>query len=106
MFTIVRDYRLSKAMRIAIYAVTMLVGWPWGGFVIAILWGWFLVPFGLPSITWAEALGIAMVLALFTHQYSSDDESDREFFAKASSQFTDPLMFLIMGYVVLQFIDK
>jgi hypothetical protein len=34
----------------------------WGGYVASKLWCWFLVPLGLPCITYLHAAGIALLL--------------------------------------------
>ena len=34
------------------------------GYVFASLWGWFLVPLGLPTMTWAHAAGIFCMITL------------------------------------------
>ncbi len=40
------------------------------GVVIYLLWDWFLVSAGLPAVTLAEAIGIALVAHLLTLQFS------------------------------------
>jgi zinc transporter ZupT len=53
-------------------AATVILGgviWPlaafWRGWVLAMLWGWFVVPvFRLPALPWAAASGCAVMLAL------------------------------------------
>ncbi len=36
----------------------------WGGFVISQLWGWFVVPLGVPAINTAHAAGLLLTLSL------------------------------------------
>jgi hypothetical protein len=38
----------------------------WGGFALAKLWGWFVVPLGVPSIIWWQASGLITVFALLS----------------------------------------
>jgi hypothetical protein len=41
------------------------------GFVLKTLWLWFLVPLGLPPISFGLAWGLSIITAMFTHQHSS-----------------------------------
>ena len=60
----------------------MLVAVPlaaWEGWAVSILWGWFVVPLGVPSLSVWSAAGLALVAALLTHQWkrpSDDDDAD------------------------------
>lgn len=38
----------------------------WGGFVLAQLWGWFLVPLGVTSISWWHAAGLSATYILLS----------------------------------------
>jgi hypothetical protein len=38
----------------------------WGGFALAKLWGWFVVPLGVPSIIWWQAAGLITIFALLS----------------------------------------
>jgi len=53
-------------MKIALIAFCAVSGlFLWWGFVLSCLWDWFLVPFGLPSITTVEATGLVVLLTMF-----------------------------------------
>ena len=42
----------------------------WSGYVLTILWAWFVVPtFGLPALAIAPAIGLSVVAGYLTHQY-------------------------------------
>ena len=45
------------------------------GFVLSILWAWFLVPLGLPEIGIAHALGVSVIIGL-TYAGLSDKKAD------------------------------
>jgi len=75
------------------------------GWVLTILWGWFVVPtFDMPQLTLAPAIGIALVVSYLTHQISSGKKDDRA----ASDQIgkmivhaiVGPLFTLLFGWVV------
>lgn len=45
----------------------------WNGFVLKVLWGWFMVPtFGLPTLNIPQALGIAIVAQTFMPTQTAD----------------------------------
>lgn len=41
-------------------------------FTISTLWGWFIVPLGAPVIGWAQAYGLALILAYFKARQSTN----------------------------------
>jgi hypothetical protein len=80
----------------------VLLAMVWRGFVLSILWGWFMVPLGLPNISVALAIGIAGVVGMLTHQIqvSKDEEDGAKKFLAA---FMIPLFALGVGWIVHQF---
>lgn len=75
----------------------------WRGFVLSVMWGWFLVPIGLPNIGLALAIGISATVAMMTHQATqSTEKSDG---GKALiALFVGPLLLLGIGWVVHQYV--
>lgn len=60
------------------------------GFVLSILWGWFVVPlFEVPSLTIAQAIGISIVVSYFTNQYNDSDK-------KEEKSLTEKIIYLIL----------
>jgi len=56
-------------MKIIIYAGTFMVGLAlivacalWGGFAASVLWGWFVVPLGVPEVSVLHAMGLTLAL--------------------------------------------
>jgi hypothetical protein len=47
----------------------------WRGFVIKMLWGWFLVPLGVPAISIALACGLLILLGISTQKISDNVET-------------------------------
>jgi hypothetical protein len=65
--------RIRRAMRdLAIVLFTLVVGTILWAVALTVLWGWFVVPLGVPSINAAEAVGLSVVVAMFRKQ--ADDE--------------------------------
>lgn len=63
-------------MKIVIGIVTGILR----GFVVKALWGWFIVPLGVPGVGIAHALGIGFLVSYMTKQMTETEERD---FAKA-----------------------
>ena len=44
------------------------------GYVVSVLWGWFIVPvFGVPALSIVPAIGIALVVTYLTHQIQDNE---------------------------------
>lgn len=79
----------------------------WRGYSLSVLWSWFMVPiFGLPALSIASAIGVALVVGFITHQpdTTKDDESfaDKTVKAVVFAVLYPPLM-LGIGWIVKQF---
>ena len=75
------------------------------GYVLSILWSWFIIPFGLPQLSIAHAIGVGMVMSFLTYQHQTSTEADKE---KAGINLVvvliiRPLAILGVGYIVKQF---
>lgn len=73
-----------------------------GGWVISVLWGWFVVPaFGLPAISIPTAIGIDSIVTYMTwHGYKEDDSSTGKKFLMV---LVRPGIMLLIGWVVHRF---
>ena len=85
------------------------LGAMWSGYVLTILWGWFVVPtFGMPPLALVPAIGLAVVVGYLTHQYTPKaakpegdgkwDETGRV----TAHMLLRPAFTLLMGWVVKQ----
>lgn len=78
-------------------ALTVEQGW-----VISILWGWFLVPIGLPAISIPVAIGIALtVSAMRMKRVKSANDDPWETLAYA---VIAPVVALSIGWIVKHFV--
>ena len=85
------------AILVAIAAV------PLNGLALAKLWLWFIVPvFHAPSLSAAQAIGIAMTVSFITSQYAGKD--DREAWEAAVAALIKPLVAVSIGWVVTWFL--
>jgi hypothetical protein len=86
-----------------LFAIAMfVVAVGWGGYVLMILWGWFIVPtLAFAPLGWPEAIGVSLVVNYMTHQYRHSPKTEN---AKITAYvFGKPLLFLAVGYVVKLF---
>lgn len=75
----------------------MLIGITLHGFVLKILWLWFVVStFNLPPISVPQALGISLIAALMTHQARERLETVQEF----TWVFIQPVFAIVIGFVL------
>lgn len=60
--------------------ITLPIGAVWSGFVLSVLWGWFVVPtFGAPILNIPAAIGIAGIVSYLTrssHKEKTKDDGD------------------------------
>ena len=90
-------FGLSVAVPVIIAISTLINGW-----VLSILWGWFIVPvFGVQAITLGQAIGLSMVVSFLTYQYidAKKDENNGAWTAVAVAIFR-PLFALFFGWLI------
>ena len=88
----------------ALLALSVLLN----GWALHILWGWFIAPvFGVPVLSIAQSIGVAMVIGFSTYQYieSTSDKNGRDRFAGAvGATVLRPLVSVALGWVVHLFL--
>lgn len=77
----------------------------WHAVVFNILWGWFFVPiFNLPNLSFAEAIGIVCIVALFSHGYlKKEEEEEKATMSRIQQAFFMPLISLAVGAIARLF---
>lgn len=87
------------ALTLFIFAV-VLRGW-----VLSILWGWFMVPvFGLPHLSVVQAIGVAMVVGFLCHENTDTKKNEEKGFAWSLSMVAViPLLSLFIGWIIHSF---
>lgn len=68
------------------------------GIVISILWGWFIVPLGMPSLSVVNAVGMGLVISMFTAR-PTKSTSDEDIFAAFLFGLFYPLLMLGLGFL-------
>lgn len=80
------------------------------GWILTVLWGWFIVPLGVPSISIATALGIVIIIDMLVHRPDTSETKDKVatvpellgiVFSKA---FLSPLITLGLAAIVASFV--
>lgn len=75
------------------------------GFILSVLWGWFIVPvFGLPALPVVAAIGINLVISFLTYQpieSKSENGDAMSAIGKAiNAGILYPTIILFMGWIV------
>lgn len=91
--------------------VVLILGAIVNGWVLSLMWGWFVVPkFGLPDLAISEAIFVAMLISFLTYQYQATPSQKRHsnpYQPLITAYFIAifrPLLSLLFAYVVLQFL--
>lgn len=64
---------------VVVFLLTAVVGSIWRGYVLSVLWKWFVVAhFGLPLITIPVAIGISLLASMLTHQHTNTGKDNKE----------------------------
>src|SRR5581483_933547 len=75
--------------------VTTVLGSIWSGYVLSVLWRWFIVkPFGAPSRTIATAIGNSMVVRHITFQRLPDTTVEKN--KSASEKMLEAVLWTLM----------
>lgn len=91
----------AKGCLLILLALASLVVMPiYHGFILSIVWGWFMVPFGLPAIGIAWAIGITIVIRLITATSRAEPkEETNEKIGRLVGVILAPLVGLGVAYV-------
>jgi hypothetical protein len=88
----------------------LILGPMWYGYVLSIMWGWFIVPtFHLPLLGKAIAIGLALTIKQITDQVKPECQKEDKTFWQAigtgvAHTFGNPAIALLYGYIIKQFI--
>ena len=74
------------------------------GFALKFLWGWFMVPtLGLPVISLAQSIGIALVIGYFTFKHipkGKKDNGDVDIWQPIINEFSMSVAILAFGWII------
>ncbi len=100
---------MNKIGWIFSWAILLVFGVVLNGYVVMILWGWFIVPsLGMPEITITTAAGLSLfagyVTTGFTDSRRNDDRSMSDVFVRTLIECVSRAVFVLMiGRIILLF---
>ena len=91
------------------FAITIVLSNIWSGYVLSVLWSWFMVPaFGLPTLSIPLAIGIAIIISYMTRDLTNTEKNKKsasEVLALAIGwAIFKPALALMIGWVVRFFV--
>lgn len=94
-----KDLALVGSLSILGLLIILPAIWIWNGYVLMILWRWFIIPISkLPSIGILEAMGIDLVVALLTFTPSMKRETNH--WKTLAYAVGGPGFALIVGWII------
>jgi hypothetical protein len=78
---------------------------PWSGFVVLKLWGWFLVPLGVPNVNLAHAMGMTLIAHFMTSQPHVKEKAYDEWWMRTAINIVNPLYVLGLGWLFHSFMN-
>lgn len=79
----------------------------YNGWALQLLWSWFMVPiFGLPALSIAQAIAVAMIIGFVTYQYHESPKETKEngLVTAVFLLLFRPLVYLGFGLILRNFI--
>ena len=101
------ENKKTKLILSLIALVSAITGTVWSGYVITLLWKWFVVPtFGLPLLSIPLAIGLALLLTMFrTTPDSKPKQEATEVLGRVIGEsWLKPAMLLAFGAIVKHFL--
>ena len=95
---------------IALVAVTVIISTVINGWVLSVMWRWFIsTTFGVAPLTITNAIGLSLLVSLLTNQRDKTKKKDTQEFSKEFIDVTSytiimPLTILAIGWVVHLFL--
>lgn len=86
------------------FVMTVVVAVTIGGWVVSILWGWFMVPvFNIPALNIPQAIGIALIVNYLTMSMKESDSKNTLVYAIVAA-VAKPGFALLFGWIVTLFL--
>lgn len=92
---------------LGVFTLSVILASILNGWVLSLMWSWFVVPkFGLPPLSIAESIFVAMIVSYLTYQpveIKSEGKS-KSWVEITFSLAGKPLVTLFVAYIILQFL--
>ena len=73
--------------------------------VFTVLWGWFLVPLGVPEVSIPTAIGISLIFNLFMQHLAKEESKEKDIINEVVIRAIGaPVVTLIIGWIVTFFV--
>ena len=80
--------------------LTLLNGW-----VLLNFWNWFILPLGMPEITFGLSVGFCIMISFITQKYEKPEEETTEAkIMRIGSAILNPFLFLATGWIIHLFL--
>lgn len=89
------------SMAVVGIALAAILSAVWSGYVLTVLWGWFIVPFGLPALSISWAFGLILVVSLLRSPARKPRED--ETWHVLACYTLGPLFALLFGWIAHSF---
>jgi len=91
------------------FVATIVLGAVMNGYVLSVLWGWFIVPpFSVPPLSVATAIGLSLAIGMLVNRESSPSGEKKDISdaiaAVVSRVVFAPLFTLFVGWIVKPFV--
>lgn len=102
----------TTCLLFVIYLLCLIPGSIWSGYVLSVLWAWFIVPtFELQAISIPAAIGVSLLVNYLTSKSPQANEGNQSGQSKIAQTFINGLVFMFfsplfalgMGAVVRMF---
>lgn len=91
------EFLISSGKLVSGIPISILRAW-----AISTLWGWFMVPLGLPPIGWAHAYGLLCTATLFQFYPAVKQDDDVDWSLRWSTHLAAPLVCVGIGWICLK----
>ncbi len=88
----------GAAMLFAVVAFVLPLA-AWSAYVMSMLWGWFLVPLGVPAIGFVQAWGIMLMISV-TRGLRAAEPEDNKALQRLGAWLLGTVLALGIGYVL------
>jgi len=90
---------MKKLIELVLIIIIGLLSSLWSGYVLKVLWGWFVVPvFNAPALSFIYAAGLMIVLGFVQHLPKPDPEA--KWYSSLDVVILKPLIFLLFGWLI------
>lgn len=91
---------IGGVLLVIVAVVAAVLWWSWA---TVVMWGWFMVPLGLPALSIPQVAGISGLISLFKGPNTKKSE-DKEWPEGLTLIVLSPAFILAFGWVALQFV--